>query len=54
MLLGGKMYKPLKGICVKCTGCNRLEDENFTGVYRCKWNNEEIAIEQIKEENKNE
>lgn len=22
-------------LCKTCTGCNRLEDENFNGVYRC-------------------
>lgn len=22
-------------LCKRCIGCNRLEDENFEGVYRC-------------------
>lgn len=26
----------LKGICSWCMGCNKLEDMNFAGVYRCK------------------
>ena len=29
-------WTSLKGLCINCLGCNRLEDENFTGVYRCK------------------
>lgn len=29
------MYKKLKGICLYCLGCNRLELEDFEGVNRC-------------------
>ena len=30
-------YKPLQGICIKCLGCMRLEDENFKGIWRCDY-----------------
>ena len=30
-------YPPLSGICVKCLGCMRLEDENFKGIWRCDY-----------------
>jgi hypothetical protein len=26
----------LKGDCVNCLGCNKLEDKNFKGTYNCK------------------
>jgi hypothetical protein len=29
-------YPPLDGKCVKCIGCNRLENYNFKGVCRCE------------------
>ena len=29
-------YPPLGGICGKCRGCNRLELDNFKGVWRCE------------------
>lgn len=29
-------YPQLIGKCAKCSGCNRLELDNFTGVYRCE------------------
>lgn len=29
-------YPELKGKCKTCLGCNRLEDENFTGIWRCE------------------
>lgn len=29
-------YPQLIGKCVKCIGCNRLELENFKGVWRCE------------------
>lgn len=38
-------YPPLGGICGKCRGCNRLELDNFKGVWRC-----ENYIEEAKEE----
>lgn len=46
-------YPELKGICktaIKnnlCTGCNRLELEDFTGLERCKY--AKNPIEKIKE-----
>ena len=30
-------YKLLQGICIKCLGCMRLEDENFKGIWRCDY-----------------
>lgn len=33
--------KKLIGKCKNCLGCNRLEDPNFTGVYRCEYSTEE-------------
>lgn len=29
------MYRELKGICRTCLGCNKLELEEFEGVYSC-------------------
>lgn len=29
--------KELKGICKKCLGCNRLNNENFEGVEDCEY-----------------
>ena len=26
----------IKGVCLYCMGCNKLEMKYFTGVYRCK------------------
>lgn len=40
-------YAQLTGKCVKCLGCNRLELENFKGVWRCENYKEK---EQIKDE----
>lgn len=35
-------YPELKGKCKICElGCFRLEDENFTGIYRCEYFTEE-------------
>lgn len=31
-----KYMDKLRGICLWCMGCNKLEDMNFAGVYRCK------------------
>lgn len=28
--------KELKGKCKTCFGCNRLDDDNFKGVRKCK------------------
>ena len=28
----------LTDLCKQCLGCMRLEDENFKGIHRCKWN----------------
>lgn len=30
-------YPPIETKCEKCLGCNRLEDENFKGIWRCKY-----------------
>ena len=30
-------YPPLFGNCVGCAGCNRLENPEFKGTYRCPW-----------------
>lgn len=40
-------YPPLSGICVKCLGCMRLEDENFKGIWRCDY------YKEAKDENRN-
>lgn len=40
--------KKLIGLCKNCLGCNRLENPEFTGVYRC-----ENIIEEIKDEQSN-
>lgn len=29
-------YPELKGKCKECLGCNRLESEAFTGIWRCE------------------
>lgn len=34
-------------LCIKCAGCNRLENEEFEGIYRCK-NFFELRKEQMK------
>jgi len=31
-----KQLVDMSGICKYCTGCLRLEDENFKSRYRCK------------------
>ena len=31
-------YPKLIGVCKDCLGCQRLENTNFVGVYKCKWN----------------
>ena len=31
-------YPKLIGVCKDCLGCQRLENEKFIGVYKCKWN----------------
>ena len=49
-----KQLKDMPGICKFCCGCLRLEDENFTSVYRCKdfeanqVNYEELLREELK------
>lgn len=33
-----EQYKTLKGLCNTCLyGCQRLEDKDFKGVYRCEY-----------------
>ena len=38
-------YPNLTDTCKNCLGCQRLEDPNFRGVDKCKWN--EIEKEKI-------
>ena len=39
------------GLCRGCLGCNRLEDKNFIGTYRCEYaTSEQIAIEDLRKE----
>lgn len=45
-------YKELTGKCKNCGGCNRLELENFRGVYRCE-NYIEIERRNQREEERN-
>lgn len=40
-------YKELQGVCKKCLGCQRLEDENFKGIWRCEY------YKEAKDENRN-
>lgn len=48
-------YKELKGLCKNCLGCNRLEDQNFDGVYRCEYaTDKQIDVEDLRKELKNE
>ena len=45
----------LVGLCKECLGCNRLEDKNFIGVYRCEFATEkQITIEELRKELKND
>lgn len=47
-------YPPLGGICGKCKyKCNRCEDINFKGVWRCKYYIEEAKDEQIQKQKSN-
>ena len=45
-------YLPLEEPCKSCLGCQRLEDENFTGDKNCRWQEKKKTaqdyIEQIK------
>lgn len=44
-------YKELKGLCKNCLGCNRLEDINFEGVYRCEYaTDKQIDVEELRKE----
>lgn len=53
-----KQLKDMQGICKYCTGCLRLEYNNFKSVYRCKdfeanqVNWEEVFREELRKENK--
>jgi len=45
----------LIGLCKNCLGCNRLEDKNFKGTYRCEYATiEELDINTLKKELSNE
>jgi hypothetical protein len=44
-------YPEIKGLCKKCLGCNRLEDYNFRGVYRCEYATEkQMSINDLRKE----
>lgn len=38
--------KEIIGKCKNCLGCERLNDPNFIGVYRCEYATEEKEDEQ--------
>ena len=41
----------LKGLCKHCLGCNKLEDPNFKGVYRCEYATvKQLSLEEIQKE----
>lgn len=41
----------LKGLCKSCLGCNKLEDPNFTGVYRCNYaTSKQLTLDEIQKE----
>ena len=46
-------YPELMNLCKKCIGCNRLEDINFKGIYRCQYYTEEVRNEQILQQKNN-
>lgn len=51
------MNKKLKGICLSCFGCNKLENPKFEGEYSCtnyiKANNDnQMMIVEVKENKK--
>lgn len=49
------MSKELKGLCNNCLGCNKLEDKNFKGTYKCKYaTTKQLSLEEIQKEMKNE
>ena len=39
--------------CKKCLGCNRLESDNFKGVWRCEYYIEEAKDEQVQKQKSN-
>ena len=41
----------LIGICKNCLGCNRVEDKNFKGTYRCEYaTTKQVSIEDLRKE----
>lgn len=41
----------LIGLCKICLGCNRLENPNFRGTYRCSYATEkQVSIEELEKE----
>lgn len=40
-------YPELTQLCKNCTGCQRLEDMQFKGVDKCKYNKQEIKKNEI-------
>lgn len=50
-----RIYKELKGLCKNCLGCNRLENPDFEGVFRCEYaTDKQLNIDELKKEFKNE
>ena len=44
-------YPELKGLCKNCLGCNKLELETFTGVYRCEYaTDKQMNIEDLRKD----
>ncbi len=43
-------YPQLTELCKNCTGCQKLENPNFKGVYQCKWNKKEKEYKYVQEE----
>lgn len=43
--------KELIGKCKNCLGCNKLENPEWKGTYRCEYaTSEQLSVEQIREE----
>ena len=41
----------IKGLCKSCLGCNKLEDPEFVGVYRCSYaTSKQLTLEEIQKE----
>lgn len=43
--------RELIGLCKGCLGCNKLEDENFKGTYRCKYaTSKQLSMNDLRKE----